>query len=263
MSTHLVVQTGWYWDAEFVGYFVAVNEGLDSDLGIGVTFLEGGAGITPEEMVLNGTVHVAITVRDTTMRLIEAGADLEVIGAQYPRDPLAVLVPVASPVWSLHDLTGRRVAVPDVSKDGLQQGLARAGVDPSSVPTSAYDGSAEPLTSGEVDGVVGYVTTLPLDLADAGVPTRSILLSPQDDDSFRQNLIVARRSRSAQEAEAIDAWLQASAEGWRRNTKDPSHYPRELRTTWFARTTRSLEDEITHNTRQLEFMGDPESYLCT
>lgn len=260
MSMHLIVQTGWYWDAEFIGYFVAADEGLYAANGIEVTFLEGGPRVTPEQTVLNGSADVAITVRDTTMAMLADGAELEIVGVQYQADPLAVIVREESRVTSLSDLAGLRVAVPDVSRDGLLQGLVRAGVDSESVVTTSYDGTADALIAGDVDAVVGYVTSLPLDLANAGVLTRSLLLASAADDA-PQNLLVAHRARSLELDATIAAWMRASAAGWRRNAHNPTHYPAALRATWFADTSRSVDDEVAHNIRQLEFMGDPERYL--
>lgn len=256
----LTIQTGWYWDAEFIGYFIATARGFDALQRIQTTYLEGGPDVTPERTVLNGTADVAITVRDTTLAMIAEGADLEIVGLQYRHDPLAVLVPSGSPVTDLTDLAGCRVAVPEVSRSGLCGALLRAGVDPPSVRMIPFDGAAEMLRTGAVDAVVGYVTTLPLDLADAGVTTRVLPLSAPAGQGG-QNLLVARRSRSPQLNARITRWRSAAAQGWRENAIDPARYPRELRATWFAHTGRSLHREIEHNVRQIEFMGDPRRYL--
>lgn len=260
MTVRLTVQTGWYWDAEFIGFFIASHLGLYERAGLEVTFLEGGATVTPERVLLDGAADVAITVRDTTLSMIAAGADLEVIGAQYMADPLAVIIPAERGIAGLHELAGFCIAVPAVSKDGLLRGLERIGAAPDSVRTIDYDGTSGVLLSGEADAVVGYTTTLPVDLAEAGLNTYSLLLAPSD-GSAPQNLIVTRRSRSATLSDALERWMRASAEGWRHNVADPARFPKELRSTWFANTTRPVVDEIAHNIRQLEFMGDPESYL--
>lgn len=259
---HLTVQTGWYWDAEFIGYFIAQSEGIYERAGIDVTFLEGGADIIPDEKLLDGGADIAITVRDTTRRFISEGKDLEVIAAQYKTDPLTVLVPDGSTVDTLADLLGLRLAVPEVSKDALLSAFARAGLDRSKVRTTPFEGSMDVLQDGEADAVVGYATTLPLDLQATGTTTREVPL-PQSAEDPQQNLIVARRTRSKELDRTIDAWLWASAEGWRKNAVDPTKYPRDLRSAWFAAVARSVEDEIAHNIRQLEFMGDPECYLGT
>ena len=262
MTVRLTVQTGWYWDAEFIGFFIAAHLGLYERAGLEVTFLEGGATIAPEQVLLEDAADVAITVRDTTLSMITTGADLEVIGAQYMADPLAVIIPTYRGITGLHELAGLCIAVPAVSKDGLLRGLERVGVAPDSVHTIDYDGTADVLLAGEADAVVGYTTTLPVDLVEAGLTTHSLLLAPSD-GSAPQNLIVTRRSRSGSLSDAVGRWMRASAEGWRHNAADPTRFPEELRSTWFANTTRPVADEITHNIRQLEFMGDPESYLKT
>jgi len=260
MSSAITVQTGWYWDAEFIGFFVADHEARYAAQGLTVQFLEGGAHVAPEQILLSGEADIAITVRDTTLPMIRAGADLQIVGAQYLSDPLAVLVRTSSTITGLHELGGCTIAVPDVSRDSLMAALRRAGVDISTVHTAPYDGSPDILADGDVNAVVGYVTSLPVDLERAGFSTRPFLLAAPNESSS-QNLIVVQRSKEPQLRSMIAAWMDASAQGWRLNTADPARYPRELRHAWFAQTTRSIGDEIIHNRLQLEFMGDPESYL--
>ncbi|MEO7148306.1 MAG: ABC transporter substrate-binding protein [Terrimesophilobacter sp.] len=258
----LKVQTGWYWDAEFIGFFVAQHLGLYSLERLTVEFLEGGPEVEPEHLLLCGAVDIALTVRETTLSLIAAGADLEVVGAQYKQDPLALLVRACSTISTLADLRGCTVAVPDISRDSLIQSLSRAGIEASTMKFVGYDGSAVPFQDANgVDAVVGYITSLPLDLARSEIPTRSFLLAADTGPTTLQNLIVVRGSQQPAIRHRVRKWLAASAEGWRVNASDSSYYPRALRSTWFNNTQRCVDDEIEHNRRQLEFMGDPKAFL--
>jgi ABC-type nitrate/sulfonate/bicarbonate transport system substrate-binding protein len=258
----LRVQTGWYWDAEFIGYFLADDLGFYRDADLEVRFLEGGPTVNPEARILDGLADIAITVRDTTMALVRDGAPLEVLAAQYRHDPLSVLVGANASATSLADMAGLTIAVPSVSRISFLESLHRAGVDPGDVQTVSFHGSPAQMTAGGVDGVVGYVTSLPLDLARVGVRTRAIPLHALTDD-VPQNLIVARAGHSPHLGPALKAWLRASARGWRVNARNPARYPSLLRQTWFSNCARSTDDEIRHNVRQLDFMGDPPNYLRT
>jgi NitT/TauT family transport system substrate-binding protein len=257
----LVVQTGWYWDAEFIGFFVAQDLGFYSASNLAVEFLEGGADVDPEGTLFSGTADVAITVRETTMPLIDAGADLQIVGSQYRNDPLAILVASSSAVADISELRGRTIAVPDVSRDSVIRAMSGRGVNPHEYSLLPFDGSAEPLRSGHADAVVGYVTSLPVDLAREGLSTRTFSLQQAGSAPLPQNLIVIRRSRRTALEHAIERWMEASSAGWRANALDPSLYPPKMRETWFARTSRPVEDEVEHNRRQLGFMGEPDQFL--
>jgi ABC-type nitrate/sulfonate/bicarbonate transport system substrate-binding protein len=260
--THLTVQTGWYWDAEFIGYFIAQQLGHYEAAGLTVDFLEGGPEVDPERVLLEGGADIAITVRASTLALIDSGADLEILGAQYRTDPLAVLVPADRPVDALSGLRGSRIAVPEVSRNALVHALGRAGVSVDDVHLLPFVGSAEAFATDAADAVVGYVTSLPVDLAREGVGTRALLLAPEGHHGTPQNLIVARRSMVIASPGPFASWLAASAAGWRANAVDPTRFPAEFASTWFAGSHRPVADEVAHNVRQLEFLGSPDDYLA-
>ncbi len=51
-GTALTLQAAWINDAEFLGYFVAIDEGLYTKEGIELTYLSGGPDVIPESSLL-------------------------------------------------------------------------------------------------------------------------------------------------------------------------------------------------------------------
>ncbi|KRE72734.1 ABC transporter substrate-binding protein [Arthrobacter sp. Soil762] len=251
-SRLLRFQTGWTWDAEFVGFFVADAQGIYASEGLRVEFIEGGPSISPEAALLEDRADVAITVPDSTVELIASGADLAIVGVQYKSDPLCV-VASESTATSLADLADFTLHVPNVSRARLTRALARAGVALASVRIEDYESRPAVLDEGRRVGIVGYQTTLVDDLGALENNLAIIDLDP-DDSRLPQNTIVVRRSRINTLSDDLKAFLRASERGWELNAAEPARFPAEFRQSWYANQTRSVEMEISHNRNQLAFM---------
>src|SRR4051794_16638352 len=86
------MQTPWVNDAEFIGYFVALNQGLYSKENLDLRYLPGGPDIIAEGTLLSKRSDLALTPVETTINLIvRDGAPLRIIGTQYQKSPLGVV----------------------------------------------------------------------------------------------------------------------------------------------------------------------------
>lgn len=251
-SRLLRFQTGWTWDAEFIGFFVAHAQGMYKSAGLDVEFIEGGPSVSPEAALLEDRADVAITVPDSTVELIASGADLAIVGLQYKIDPLCV-VTSESMATSLADLADFTLHVPDVSRARLIRALTRAGIALGSVRIEDYESRPAEFNEGRRVGIVGYQTTL---IDDLGASGNNIAVIDLDADGSRlpQNTIVARRTRVAALSDDLKSFLRASERGWEINAADPGRFPAEFRQSWYANQARSLEMEISHNRNQMAFM---------
>jgi ABC-type nitrate/sulfonate/bicarbonate transport system substrate-binding protein len=248
------LQTAWTWDAEFIGYFVAQTEGIYQRRGLEVVPIEGGPSISPESALLEGRAEIAITVPDTTIEMIAAGADLVIVGAQYVSDPLAVLV-ADGRSRSLQDLRGYTLFVPDVSRLRLEGALIHAGLHLSEVRLMDFAYRPDAMPRGAKEAVVGYQTTLLHELSLPGAPAHAIELDGPK-ERRPQNTIVVRRSWLADNTDLVTAFLRASQQGWALNAIDLTIFPRKYRESWFNHLPRTLGAEIEHNREQARFMRD-------
>ena len=63
------LQLQWVTQAQFAGYFAAVDRGLYNDYCLDVTILEGGVDIVPQQQLASGAVDFAISVSYTHLTL--------------------------------------------------------------------------------------------------------------------------------------------------------------------------------------------------
>jgi hypothetical protein len=88
----LKMQSSWINDAEFLGYFVAMDPDFDSyrRAALKVDYFTGGPQVIPETAILSGKADVALATPETTARyIVRDKVDLRIIGAQYQKNPLA------------------------------------------------------------------------------------------------------------------------------------------------------------------------------
>ena len=61
-TSSLVMQSAWINDAEFAGYFVAIDKGWYADEGLDLTYLSGGPDVIPESSLLSQKADLAVAV---------------------------------------------------------------------------------------------------------------------------------------------------------------------------------------------------------
>src|SRR6218665_1595867 len=85
-------QASWINDAEFAGYFTAIDKGYYKDEGLDLTYLSGGPDVIPESTIVAGKADLTLTTPDTTIKaIVEQGAPFKIIGAQYQKNPIGIV----------------------------------------------------------------------------------------------------------------------------------------------------------------------------
>lgn len=246
----VTLQAAWVNDAEFMGYFIAQDEGYYTDAGIDLTYLSGGPSVIPESTLLSGDADIALTSPDTTISAIaDQGADFVIIGAQYQQNPLGVVSLADSGIAGPEDLVGKIVAVPDVNRLAFDAMLSLNDIEASDVTVVPYAYDPTPLVSGEVDATVDFVTNVPFSISELGAETNSFTLY---EAGYRipNDTVVVTRETLENEPEMLKNWLAASAKGWTENFVDTEAYPPTFENTWFEGTGRTIANELFFNAAQ-------------
>ena len=110
------MQAAWINDAEFMGYFIAIDKGWYAEEGLELTYLSGGPDVIPESSLLSNKADLALTTPDTTAKaVVDHGADFKIIGTQYQKNPIGVVSLASNPINEPGDLVGKTLAVPPVN----------------------------------------------------------------------------------------------------------------------------------------------------
>lgn len=253
-ATPMTMQAAWINDAEFAGYFAAIDKGYYSAEGLDLTYLPGGPDVIPESTIIAGKADLALTTPDTTVKAIaEQGAKFKIIGAQYQKNPIGIVSLASKPIKTPQDLVGKTLAVPPVNVISVEAMLKLNNIDRAQVNIVPYAYDPTPLIKGEIDASLDFTTNVPFTIKQAGPEAVSFLLYDFGFTIFNDTVVVTEDTLNAKRKELV-SWLRASRKGWDENFVDPAAFPPMWADTWFKGTGRTVENEIYFNTAQKPLM---------
>lgn len=249
-ASPLAMQAAWINDAEFAGYFVAIDNGYYTAEGLDLTYLPGGPDVIPEGSIIAGKADLALTTPDTTIQaIVNQGAKFKIIGAQYQKNPIGIVSLASKPIKTPQDLIGKTLAVPPVNVISVEAMLKLNNIDKSKVNIVPYAYDPTPLIKGEIDASLDFTTNVPYTIKQAGPEAVSFLLYDFGFTIFNDTVVVTEDTLKAKRKELV-SWLRASRKGWEENLKDPNAYPSKFADSWFKGTGRTIENEVYFNNAQ-------------
>ena len=253
----LVMQAAWINDAEFTGYFVAIDNGYYKTEGLDLTYLSGGPDVIPESSIIANKADLALTTPDTTIKaIVDQGAKFKIIGTQYQKNPIGIVSLASNPIKTPQDLVGKTLAVPPVNVISVEAVLKINGIDKSKVNIVPYAYDPTPLIKGEIDASLDFTTNVPYTIKTQGAEATSFLLYDFGFTIFNDTVVVTDETLKAKRKELV-SWLRASRKGWEENLKDPAAYPPRFAETWFKGTGRTIDNEVFFNTAQKPLIESP------
>jgi ABC-type nitrate/sulfonate/bicarbonate transport system substrate-binding protein len=249
-ATPFAFQASWINDAEFAGYFVAIDEGLYATEGLDLTYTPGGPDVIPESTLISGTADLTLTTPDTTVKaIVDQGAPFKIIGTQYQKNPIGIVSLAKAPINTPADLIGKTLAVPPVNVISVEAMLKLNNIDKGQLNIVPYAYDPTPLIKGEIDASLDFTTNVPFTIEQAGEKATSFLLYDFGFTIYNDTVVVTEETLKTKRKELV-AWLKASRKGWETNLVDPTVWPPKFADTWFKGTGRTIENEIYFNTAQ-------------
>lgn len=253
----LTMQAAWVNDAEFMGYFVAMDNGYYKAEGLDLTYLSGGPDVIPEASLLSKKADIALTTVETAIKAItDQKAPLVIIGAQYQKNPVGIVSLASKPLKTPQDLIGKTIAVPPVNRLTVEAMLKLNGIDKSKVKIVPYAYDPTPLIKGEIDGSLDFTTNVPFTIKSKGKDATSFLLADFKLPLFNDVLVVTQETLKTRRKDIV-AFMRASRKGWVENFKDTAAYPPKFKDSWFKGTGRSVENELFFNQAQKALIDHP------
>lgn len=246
----LTFQASWTNDAEFIGYFVAIDQGYYKAEGLDLTYLPGGPDVIPESSLIAGKADVTLTTPDTTVSaILDQGAKFKIIGTQYQKNPIGIVSLAKKPIKTPADLVGKTLAVPPVNVISVEAMLKLNNIDKEKVKIVPYEYDPTPLIKGEIDASLDFTTNVPFAIKQAGEDAVSFLLYDFGFTIYNDTVVVTEDTLKTKRKELV-AWLRASRKGWTDNLADPKLWPPKFAETWYKGTGRTIENEVYFNTAQ-------------
>jgi NitT/TauT family transport system substrate-binding protein len=109
--TKVTLQLKWVTQAQFAGYYAAVEKGYYKNAGLDVTLKVGGPDITPEQTVLGGQAQFGIDWLPNLLATREKGGKIVSIAQVFARSGMTELTWKSSGITSIAKMKGKKVGV--------------------------------------------------------------------------------------------------------------------------------------------------------
>jgi NitT/TauT family transport system substrate-binding protein len=109
--TKVTLQLKWVTQAQFAGYYAAVEKGYYKNAGLDVTLKVGGPDITPEQTVLGGQAQFGIDWLPNLFATREKGGKIVSIAQVFARSGMTELTWKSSGITSIAKMKGKKVGV--------------------------------------------------------------------------------------------------------------------------------------------------------
>jgi NitT/TauT family transport system substrate-binding protein len=129
--THVTLQLKWVTQAQFAGYYAAVEKGYYKNAGLDVTLKVGGPDITPEQVVLAGQAEFGLDWLPNLFATREKGGKLVSIAQVFARSGMTELTWKDSGINTIKKMQGKKVGVWCCgNQPELFAALTKNGIDP-------------------------------------------------------------------------------------------------------------------------------------
>ncbi|MDB5395469.1 MAG: putative transporter, periplasmic substrate-binding protein [Rhodospirillales bacterium] len=214
-AERVIFMTDWKPEAEQGGFYEAAALGLYAKHGLDVQIRSGGAGANPQQLMAAGAVDMAIGSNSFFgLNLVKAGAPVVAVMASYQKDPEVLILHPEDPANNLADLKGRSIMISDASIDTMWEWLkGKYGFDDKQI--RKYTGNPAPFIVDKQAIQQGYVTSEPLVIEQAGGFKPKLFLLADSGYSTYGSLVLAKSDWVVRKPEIVQAFVEASIEGWR------------------------------------------------
>jgi NitT/TauT family transport system substrate-binding protein len=129
--TDVTLQLKWVTQAQFAGYYAALEQGYYEDEGLNVTIKPGGPDIVPEQVVLGDQAEFGINWLDNTLATRDQGGQIVNIAQVFARSGMTEVTWKDTGLDSIEKLEGKKVGVwLGGNEHKLFAALTKNGIDP-------------------------------------------------------------------------------------------------------------------------------------
>ncbi len=218
-------QQSWINNDEFSGEFLADTRGYYVKQGFtSVNLLTGGPNVTQDAVVDSGKAFIGVSSPDITSAAINQGADLIIVGAQYQKNPFAIMSMAATPILNPQGMIGKKIGIQSTNQSVWNSFLKANNIDPSKITEVPVQFDPTPLTTGVVDGWFSFITNEPNLLKAKGFSTHTFLLNDYNYPLVSETYMVQTTALTTGR-DKLKAFLRAEIMGWHDSIADPMAGP--------------------------------------
>jgi NitT/TauT family transport system substrate-binding protein len=222
------LQLQWFTQAQFAGYYAAIDQGYYEAMCLDVTIVEGGVEIVPQTQLANGDVDFALAWVPKALASREAGADIVNIAQIFQRSGTLQVSFVEQGITSPADFAGKKIGNWGFGNEyEIFAALAQEGLDPATdVELVGQQFDMVALLDGTIDAAEAMTYNEYAQVLEAENPETGELYQPEDFNvisyeeigvGMLQDAIWADAARLESDAAYKDQatrFVAASMQGW-------------------------------------------------
>jgi NitT/TauT family transport system substrate-binding protein len=222
------LQLQWVTQAQFAGYFAAVDQGFYKDAGLEVEILEGGVDIVPQTVLANGGADFAIAWVPKALASREQGAAITDVGQIFQRSGTLQVSWKDSAITTPANLKSKKVGNWGFGNEfELFAGMTQAGLDPGKdVTLVQQDFDMSALLKRDIDAAQAMTYNEYAQVLEAKDPATGQLYQPDDFNVIDWNDVgtamlqdavwadTAKLKSDPDYQDTVVKFLKGSIEGW-------------------------------------------------
>ena len=225
--TPVTLQLQWFAQAQFAGYYAALDQGYYEDEGLDVTILEGGADIVPQDVLSGGDADSAISWVPKVLGSIEQGAEITDVAQIFERSATTQISMKDKNITTAADLEGKKVGSWGYGNEWeLFAGMQKAGVDASKIDLVQQAFDMNGFLAGDIDAAQAMTYNEYAQVLESVNPATGELFTPDDlnvidwnkeGTAMLQDAIWADSAKLADDdayADQTVKFIKASIKGW-------------------------------------------------
>lgn len=225
--TPVSLQLQWVAQAQFAGYYAALDQGYYEDEGLDVTILEGGGDIVPQDVLAGGDADYAISWVPKVLGSIEQGAEITDVAQIFERSATTQISFKDAGITSPADLAGKNVGSWGYGNEWeLFAGMQKDGVNLSDISLVQQAFDMNGFLAGDIDAAQAMTYNEYAQVLETVNPATGALYTPDDlnvinwndvGTAMLQDAIWADANKLADDdayAEQTVKFIKASIKGW-------------------------------------------------
>ncbi|HSJ34441.1 MAG TPA: ABC transporter substrate-binding protein [Acidimicrobiia bacterium] len=216
------LQLQWFAQAQFAGYYAAIDQGFYEDQCLEVEILEGGVDIVPQQVLASGGAEFGLAWVPKALVSREAGADIINIGQTFERSGTLMVSWADSGITSPEDWEGKKVGNWGFGNE-YELLAAIEMFDVQDVELVGQDFTMSALLNREIDSAEAMTYNEYAQVLEAENPDTGELYQPEDlsvidfnevGTAMLQDAVWVNADWLADNEEIAQRFLEASFEGW-------------------------------------------------
>ncbi len=177
--TPVKLQLQWLTQAQFSGYYAALDQGYYEEQGLDVEIIPSGGDIVPQDALAQGEVDYAVAWVPKVLGSIEQGANITNVAQIFERSATLQVSFADAGIDSVEDLAGKNVGSWGYGNEWeLFAGLNKAGVTDFEIVQQAFDMNA--FLAGDIDAAQAMTYNEYAQLLETVDPDTGELYTPED-----------------------------------------------------------------------------------